>query len=388
MNAVAAWQEELTRQLAGLDERGLRRRPALPVGIDFSSNDYLGFARDRELARAIAGRIAQAAEGNPGALFAPASRLLRGETALHREVEARLAAFKGTEAALVFPSGYQANVALLTAILGADDRALSDELNHASLIDGLRLSGCRRRVIPHLDLAAYERALAEPHAGGRTVVVVESLFSMDGAAAPLARLADLCERQGALLVVDDAHAAGVFGAERSSGLIEAHRLERRLAASVTTFGKAMAVSGACIAGSRALVDWIVNRARPFIFSTAVSPVSLLALAASLDHLERHRGRADVVGSRAARLRRGLAEAGVSIAAGDGPIVPVLLGSNQRALAVGELVRAQGFDVRAVRPPTVPAGTARLRLSVHADHSEDEIDTLAAAIGQAVHRVPA
>lgn len=388
MNAVAAWQEELTRQLAGLDERGLRRRPALPSGIDFSSNDYLGFAGDRELARAIAGRIAQTAEGNPEALFAPASRLLRGETALHREVEARLARFKGTEAALLLPSGYQANVALLTAILGPADRALSDELNHASLIDGLRLSGCRRRVIPHLDLAAYERALAEREGFGRTVVVVESLFSMDGDAAPLAPLAEACERHGALLIVDDAHAAGVFGETRGSGLVELHGLERRVAASVTTFGKAFAVGGACIAGSRALVDWIVNRARPFIFSTAVSPVLLLALAASLDHLERHRGRAGVVRSRAARLRRRLAEAEVSIAAGDGPIVPVLLGSNLRALAIGELVRAQGFDVRAVRPPTVPAGTARLRLSVHADRSEDEIDALAAVIGRAVHRVPA
>lgn len=387
MTALAAWQEELGARLAGLEQAGLRRRLELASGIDFSSNDYLGFARDSGLARAIGARICAVAGDDPAALFAPASRLLRGDTALHREVEARLAQFKGTEAAILLPSGYQANVALLTAILGPDDRALSDELNHASLIDGLRLSGCRRRVIPHLDLAAYERALAEPHAGGRTVVVVESLFSMDGDAAPLALLAEACDRHGALLVVDDAHAAGVFGDARGSGLIEVHGLERRVAASVTTFGKAFAAGGACIAGPRALIDWIVNRARAFVFSTAVSPLLLLALATGLDHLERHRGRAGVVRSRAARLRRRLAEAGVGVAAGDSPIVPVLLGSNERALAVGALVRAQGFDVRAVRPPTVPAGTARLRLSVHADHSEDEIDRLAGAIGEAVHRVP-
>lgn len=389
MNALAAWHDELERRLDGLEVAGARRSPRLASGIDFCSNDYLGFARDGGLARSISGRIAEVAEGDPAALFAPASRLLRGETSLHRRVEAAIARFKGTEAALIFPSGYQANVALLTSILGPDDRALSDELNHASLIDGLRLSGCRRCVIPHGDLAAFERALGDGvRAGGRSVVVVESLFSMDGDRAPLTHLADLCERHGALLVVDDAHAAGIFGDERGSGLVEANGLEHRVAASVTTFGKALAVSGACIAGSRTLIDWIVNRARPFIFSTAVSPVLLLALAASLDHLAERRGLAGVVRARAARLRRRLAEQGLDVEASDSPIVPVVLGSNERALAAAGKVRGHGFDVRAVRPPTVPPGTARLRLSVHADHSEAEIDALAAAIERALASVDA
>lgn len=395
MGALADWEGELARGLEALEVQGLRRRPDLASGIDFCSNDYLGFGRDPGLARSLAERIAAAVAGAPGALFSPASRLLRGDTSLHRELEARLAEFKGAEAALLFPSGYQANVALLTSILGPADRALSDELNHASLIDGLRLSGCRRCVVPHLDLAAYERLLAEPSPGGRTVVVVESLFSMDGDAAPLAELQGLCERHGALLVVDDAHATGIYGDGRGSGLLEAHRLERRVAASVTTFGKALAVQGACIAGSRALVDWIVNRGRPFIFTTAVAPVLLHAIAASLDRLaavpERRapgEGPAGGVRGRAARLRRRLAEQGLDVAPGDSPIVPVVLGSNARALAVAAAVRAEGFDVRAVRPPTVPEGTARLRLSVHADHTEVEIDALAAAIGQAVERVAA
>jgi 8-amino-7-oxononanoate synthase len=385
LNALAAFQGELAARLEALGDAGLRRRLTLPSGIDFSSNDYLGFARDRELARAIGDRIAEAAQRDPSALFAPASRLLRGETALHREVEERLARFKGTEAALVLPSGYQANVALLTAILGPDDLALSDELNHASLIDGLRLSGCRRQVIPHLELAEYERALGESSRNGRsgrTVVIVESLFSMDGDAAPLGHLADLCDRHGALLGVDDAHAA------RGSGLVEAHGLERRVAASVFTFGKALAVSGACIAGSRTLIDWVVNRARPFIFSTAVSPLLLVALAASLDHLARTPERRGTLHSRAAELRRRLRELGLPVEPGDSPIVPVLLGSNERALAVAEAVRREGFDVRAVRPPTVPQGTARLRISVHADHSADEIERLAVAIGRATAEVGA
>jgi 8-amino-7-oxononanoate synthase len=214
---------------------------------------------------------------------------------------------------------------------------------------------------------------------------------MDGDAAPLARLAELCERHDALLVVDDAHATGVFGERRGSGLIEVQALERRVAASVTTFGKALATQGACIAGSRELIDWIVNRARPFIFSTAVSPLLLLALEASLDRLEsvpERRHPESGVRGRAARLRRRLTERGVVVANADGPIVPVVLGSNERALAVAAAVRSEGFDVRAVRPPTVPAGTARLRLSVHADHSQAEIDGVAAAIGRAIGRVAA
>lgn len=387
-SALAAWQGELEEELAALSSRGLRRHMEPAAGVDFTSNDYLGFGRDAELARAVAGRVGAAAARSPAELFAPASRLLRGDTALHRELEARLAAFKGTEAALLLPSGYQANVALLTAMLGPADRVLSDERNHASLIDGLRLAGCRREVVPHLDLAAYERALGAAAPAGRTVVVVESIFSMDGDRAPLDRLAGLCERHGALLVVDDAHAAGLFGTARGSGLIEELGLERRVAASVTTLGKALAVSGACIAGSRTLIDWIVNRARPFVFSTAVSPMVLHALAASLDHLALHRERGAVARRRAALLRRRLAEHGVDAAGGDGPIVPVVLGANERALAVAAAVRTEGFDVRAVRPPTVPRGTARLRISVHADHTEAQVVALAAAVARAIAGAPA
>lgn len=387
-SALAAWKGELEEELAALTERGLRRRMEPAAGVDFASNDYLGFGSDAGLARAVAGRVSRAAERAPAELFAPASRLLRGDTALHRELEARLATFKGTEAALLLPSGYQANVALLTAILGPADRVLSDERNHASLIDGLRLAGCRREIVPHLDLAAYERRLAAAPPAGRTMVVVESVFSMDGDLAPLDRLAGLCERHGALLVVDDAHAAGLFGAARGSGLIEELGLEHRVAASVTTLGKALAVSGACIAGSRTLVDWIVNRARPFVFSTAVSPVVLHALAASLDHLAQHRERGAVARRLAGLLRQRLAERGVAVAAFDSAIVPVVLGANERALAVAAAVRTEGFDVRAVRPPTVPQGTARLRISVHADHTEAQIEELAAAVARAISGAPA
>ncbi len=196
--------------------------------------------------------------------------------------------------------------------------------------------------------------------------------------APLAALAELCERHGASLVVDDAHATGLFGDERGSGLVEAHGLERRVAASVTTFGKALAVSGACIAGSRTLIDWIVNRARPFIFSTAVSPVLLLALAASLDHLaEAARARRRRPRHARARLRRRLAEQGLDVEAATARSYRSCSGATSARWRSAGGARA-GFDVRAVRPPTVPPGTARLRLSVHADHSEAEIETRLAA----------
>jgi 8-amino-7-oxononanoate synthase len=302
-------------------------------------------------------------------------------------VESRLAAFKGTEAALLFPSGYQANVGLLSALLGPRDRALSDAQNHASLIDGLRLSGCRRVIVPHLDLAAIERELARPHPGGRTWLVTESLFSMDGDAAPLAAYAELAARHGAELVVDDAHATGLYGEARGSGLCEAHGIERRAAATVSTFGKALGLAGACVAGSRLLIDYLANRCRAFVFSTAVPPLLLHAVDLALDRVAAEPARRRTVLALAARLRDGLAARGLPRPGGSGPIVPVLLGANGRALAVAARIATGGFDVRAVRPPTVPEGTARLRISVHADHSPATVDALAAAVAAAVEAVP-
>lgn len=369
--------DELAGRLAVLAHEGLARSLHAASGIDFCSNDYLGLARDPALRTALAARLAALPAGEP--LGAPASRLLRGHTPLHAALESRLAAFKGTEAALLFASGYQANVGLLTALLGPHDRALSDALNHASLIDGLRLAGCRRVVFPHLDLAAVERELARPHAAGRTWLVTESLFSMDGDAAPLDRYAELAARHGAELIVDDAHATGLFGAARGSGLCEAFGIERRAAAIVSTLGKAVGLAGGFVAGPRVLVDYLVNRCRAFVFSTAPPPLLLHAVDAALDCMAAEPGRRARVLALAQRLRQRLEALGVARPAGAGPIVPVVLGDNHRALAAAERLAALGFDVRAVRPPTVPPGTARLRVSVHADHSEPQIDALAEAI---------
>lgn len=375
--------DELARRLDELAGGDLLRELRTASGIDFSSNDYLGLGSDPGFAEAVARRVAKAAEG-PEGLAAPASRLLRGETRRHRQLERRFAAFKGTEDALLFPSGFQANVGLLSAIVGRGDRVLSDERNHASLIDGLRLARCRKVIYPHLDLPAIETALGTPHPGGRTFLVTESLFSMDGDVAPLDRYAELAERHGASLIVDDAHATGLYG-ERGSGLTERFGVADRVAAVVSTGGKALAAAGAFVAGPAVLVAYLVNRCRPFVFSTAASPLVVLALEEALDRVAAEPERRRRVLARASRLREALRAAGLDCGAGGAeatPIVPVILGANRRALEVAARLQAAGFDVRAIRPPTVAPGSARLRISVHADHEETTIDRLAQAIALA------
>jgi 8-amino-7-oxononanoate synthase len=372
---------ELAARLADGAQQGLARSLRPGSGIDFCSNDYLGLSGDATLRAALLARLAALPAGE--ALGAPASRLLRGHTELHAALESRLAAWKGTQAALLFASGYQANVGLLSTLIGAGDRVLSDQLNHASLIDGLRLAGCRRVVYPHLDVAAVERELARPHAAGRTWLVTESLFSMDGDVAPLGAYAALAARHGTELIVDDAHAAGLYGDVRGSGLCELYGIERQPAAIVSTLGKAVGFAGAFVAGSRVLIDYLANRCRAFVFTTAAPPLVLHAIDLALDRIAAEPARRRRVFDLAERLRGGLAARGRDRPGGGGPIVAVMLGDNHRALAVASHLAGQGFDVRAVRPPTVPPGTARLRISVHANHGEAEIDSLVAALAAAL-----
>ncbi|HEV7517674.1 MAG TPA: aminotransferase class I/II-fold pyridoxal phosphate-dependent enzyme, partial [Thermoanaerobaculia bacterium] len=278
-----------------------------------------------------------------------------------------------------FPSGYQANIGLLSALLGPGDRAISDAANHASLIDGLRLAGCTRRIVPHLDLVAIARELATEHPGGRTFLVTESLFSMDGDIAPLDRYADLAERHGAALVIDDAHATGLYGDARGSGLAESFGVAGRAIAVVSTLGKAVGIAGAFVAGPRVLIDYLVNRCRSFLFTTAPPPLLLYAVEAALDRLAAEPERRQRALRLAERLRARLRAAGLDCLESQGPLVPVILGDNRRAVATAQALADRGFDVRAARPPTVPEGTARLRISVHADRTEAEVDALAVAL---------
>ncbi len=367
--------QEIESRLKQTRARGLYRSLTAPQGIDFCSNDYLGLSADSSFRAALLDRFKDETHSH---LSSPASRLLRGNTHWHQAVEKRLARFKGTESSLLFPTGYQANLGLLTTLLGPHDRVLSDVQNHASIIDGLRLSGCQKSVFPHLDVKSIERILSTPHPEGRTFLITESLFSMDGDIAPLDRYSQMAEEYGAYLIVDDAHATGIFGESRGSGLCEHFAVEKQTLAIVSTLGKAFGLFGAFVSGSRLLVELLINHCRPFIFTTAVPPFLLAGVEAALDILNNDFERRQKLLRLANRLRRRLQQGGLNTLQSAGPIVPVIAGQNERAVQVADQLQHQGFDVRAIRPPTVAPGTARLRISVHADHSEEEIDQLATA----------
>lgn len=381
--ARASLIADLEDALDSLDAHDARRRLVLADGIDVASNDYLGLAADPEHRARVVESIRDLAAGGPVA--APASRLLRGTSAAMLALEARIADWKGAESALLCASGYQANLALIGTLVASRDRVLSDAHNHASLIDGIRSTGATKEILPHGDLDALGAALARPFAGGRTWVVVESLYSMDGDVAPLDRIAALAAEHDALLIVDDAHASGLFG-DRGSGLVEHFGVASAVTASVTTFGKALAASGAAIAGPRTVIDFLVNRARAFIFSTALSPLVMAAIGAGLDAVRDQPARRRRALATADRLRAVLRHAGIDVPGGPGPIVPVVTGENRPTLAVAEAIRSAGFDARAIRPPTVAPGAGRVRLSIHADHEDAMIDRLARVTVAAVARL--
>ena len=380
---LEAFLDDAEKRLVGLDAQKLRRNLQLPAGVDFASNDYLGFNRDPVILQRLTERLQELARNTRRtsltALGSPASRLLGGNSALHQALEMRLASLKGLETALLFPSGYQANLALLSTLITRGDRVLSDQQNHASIIDALRLSGAHKVIFPHANAAAVEELAAQPHREGRTFLVTESLFSMDGDVAPLDAYASICERYDVGLIVDEAHATGCYGQRHGSGLIEEFDIEDEILASVTTFGKALGLSGACVAAPRLVVDHLINQARPFIFSTAPPPVLLHAIDVTLDRLAELPELRVNVHTLAGRLRTQLREAGFDCLNSTGPIVPVVLGENRAALETSAALQAQGLDVRAIRPPSVAKGTARLRISVQASHSETDIDRLATAL---------
>ena len=370
----------LAAGLAQRDSDALLRRLQPASGLDLASNDYLGFARDPRLVAAMQEALATCGAG------AGASRLLRGHQAVHADAESFFAKAAGRQAGLLFSSGWAANVGLLTALVGPHDRVLSDALNHASLIDGMRLSRAQRTVFAHGDLAALQRLLTEPWPQGRTFVVVESVYSMDGDLADLAAVADLCSRHNALLLVDEAHATGLYGHHEqygATGLVEALGLQGQVLASVHTGGKALGTAGAVVVGDQPLVDHLVNHARSFVFSTAVQPVLAAGLRAGLALAQTERPQVAALHQRAARFRQQLQHAGLDTGPSASCIVPVLLGSNKRALWVAQRLQSQGLDVRAVRPPTVPAGTARLRVCVRMPLAQEELDAVATAIIAAV-----
>jgi 8-amino-7-oxononanoate synthase len=373
-----ALRDDARARLNALEEDGLLRRPPRldsPVGrtvelggrtlLCFSSNDYLGLAADPQLRDAFLHDVTTAALGSG------ASRLICGTQRPHLELEGALAEFLGRPAGALFSTGYAANVGLLQGLAERGDLIVSDALNHASLIDGSRLSRARIEVVPHLDLDAFERALRE-RTERRAFIVTEAIFSMDGDEAPLAALAELAQRYDASLIVDEAHSIGVRGPE-GRGLCHALGITPELV--IATFGKAFGAAGALVAGDDAVIELLRHRARSYVFSTAPSPLTIAGLGHALRAVRAADDRRTRLGENAARLRDGLISLGYRVPQGSSAIIPVLVGANEATLALDAALRERGFLVQAIRPPTVPTGTSRLRLVPTSSHEREDIDAL-------------
>jgi len=357
-DALSAWKARLHQGLCELEERSQRRSLEEIRGIDFCSNDYLGLAENSVLRERVVEAVRKTEKvGGTG------SRLLSGQTEEWRELEENFAKFAGTEAALFFTTGYAANLGLLSSLVGKDDVVFSDERNHASLIDGMRLSGARKVIYPHLNLNALEDALRqEAGAPCRRIVVTESVFSMDGDIAPLPEIANLAEKYNAVVILDEAHATAVHGPE-GRGLAAAAGLTRRFLAIVHTCGKALASAGAFVCGSAALKEHLLNHARTFVFSTALPSYFAAQIQAALELAEGMDEERKTLLERASRFRAALQAEGLDVAGSGSQIVPVILGQNDATLDAAEHLQREGFAVRGIRPPTVPEGKARLRLSL-------------------------
>ena len=376
MTIESSFKGRIKQRLDEIDRNDLKRHLYQPCGIDLSSNDFLSLSRHPLVKAQMAEAVLRDGAGST------ASRLLRGHRKVFTDIENRFADFKGTERSLYFASGYVANIAVLSTLIEKDDLVLSDRLNHASIIDGLRLSGGERKIFDHCDVDHLGRLLDSTETIGQRFIVTESLFGMDGDKAPLREYVALCRETGAVLIVDEAHAVGLYG-EGGSGLIEADALDHVNIISINPAGKALGVAGAFVAGPGWVIDYLVQRARTFIFSTAPPPSIASALTASLEIItnepERRRQTLEI----ASYFRRALIANGFNVEASDSPIIPVVLGENDTATAVAGHLQAAGFDVRAIRPPTVPNGTARLRICVHYDLTKEVIDSFVSVLSQTI-----
>jgi len=339
--------------------------------ICFGSNDYLGLASDPRVKQAAA------AAANAFGSGATASRLVSGTMELHEALEHRLARFKHAEACLLFPTGYMANVGTIAALVERGDLVIADRFSHASVIDGCRLSGATFRVYAHGDASALEEALKRSANARRRLIATDGLFSMDGDLAPLRQIVPLAQRYNAALLLDDAHGTGTLG-EHGRGTAEHLGVEGQIDVSVGTLSKALASLGGFVVGSEKLISYLKNRARTFIYTTASPPSVLAAALAALQIVEDEPERRARLRTLTALARTELTAAGMTVPPGEAPIVPMIVGDTRRALELSAHLRSRGFLVPAVRPPTVPAGTARLRVSLQAIHTEEDIRALAVA----------
>jgi 8-amino-7-oxononanoate synthase len=377
---------ELQAGLRELESRSQRRTLVEIRGVNLCSNDYLGLADNPALKQSVIEAVARAARiGGTGA------RLLSGHAAVWNELEEEFAAFAGSEAALYFGSGYAANIGLLTSLASKNDVFFSDALNHASIIDGIRLSGARKIIYSHRDLNALETSLKENQSKpGRKLIVTETVFSMEGDVVPLDAIVALAEKYGVAVIVDEAHATAVHGPD-GRGIAAQFLADGRILAAMHTCGKALASAGAFVCGTAVLCEHLINHARLFIFSTALPPYmaeqirAALRLAAGMNT-----ERAELL-SRSQDFAKSLQRDGWETLGTTTQIVPAVIGANDAAVAAAEFLQRAGFAIRAIRPPTVPPGTARIRFSVTHKLTAAELEKLAAALctwrAQSHHPIP-
>lgn len=371
----------LVSGLALLESENRRRRPRtvqrIPSArtqvsgrevLNFASNNYLALAEDDRVRDAATDAAQRWGAGATG------SRLMGGTLGIHEELESSLAQFKGREAALVFPSGYHANLGMIPALAGPDDTLFLDRLAHASLVDGARLSKARVRVFRHNDPTDLDHALARVRGSGECWVITESVFSMDGDRAPLKELATVCRKHGARLYVDEAHGTGVWGPD-GRGWVNEQGVVDQVDVCMGTLSKAFGAQGGFVCGSGPLIQWAINRSRAFIYSTALAPSSVGAARAALKIVLEEPDRRKRLFEMSRRLWRGLD------LDGQGPIVPFIVGEETRALSLSAVLWEAGIFAPAVRFPTVPKGQARVRFSVTAAHSAEEIDRVLSTVAQ-------
>ena len=375
---------DVVAELADLERQGLSRHRRLrdsPQGahvrvdgrgyLSFCSNDYLGLAADPRIAEAAAESIRQFGLG------AGASHLVSGHHRAHDDLERALARFTGLPRALLFSSGYLANLAVVTVLAARSSDVFADRLNHASLNDAMILSRARCKRYPHCDAAALETLLKRSRAADK-LVITDAVFSMDGDIAPLSDIARLCERHGAWLVVDDAHGFGVLG-EHGSGALAHFGLDSPYIAYVGTLGKAAGVSGAFVAGSEPLIELLIQRARAYIYTTASPPLLAAALMKSVELMQAEDWRRQRLVELSARLSRRLELRRWRLLASQTAIQPLIVGENSETIALSDALATEGILVPAIRPPTVPMGSARLRISLSAAHSQADVDLLIDAL---------
>ena len=336
--------------------------------INFGSNDYLGLAADVRLVDAVKQFSGQLGWG------AGASAVVNGRGALHCRLENELAQFSQSESALLFPTGFAANVGVITSLVRQGDQVFSDQLNHASIIDGCRLSGAAINIYRHSDIDHLAELLATSSASGRRLIVTDSIFSMDGDLAPLEEIARLAEQYGAMFVVDEAHATGVLG-DKGRGACEQLNVESAVDVRVGTLSKALGSMGGYVSGSHDLIQWIYNRARSYMFSTAQPEAISAASLAALKVVQSEPQRREKLLKMSDQLRRRIKEIGFNVANSSTQIIPILIGDNQAVVKLSQKLRSEGLFIPAIRPPAVLDGKARLRISLTSQHQSDQLDRL-------------